>query len=82
LVEDVPPPFGYRHLAGERYIDRRGMVLPAPPGWAARTKDQIAADWDYARRCTGRPGNVPVRELADHAPINYVSAVLGVREGP
>ena len=82
LVEDVPPPFGYRHLAGERYIDRRGMVRPAPPGWAERTRDQIAADWDYARRCTGRPRNVPVRELADHAPINYVSAVLGVREGP
>jgi hypothetical protein len=24
-------------------------------------------------------GTVPLRELADHAPINYSSAVLGVR---
>lgn len=28
-----------------------------------------------------RTGNVPWRALADHAPINYVSALLGAREG-
>jgi len=29
-----------------------------------------------------RTGNVLWRALADHAPINYVSALLGAREGP
>jgi hypothetical protein len=82
LVEDLRAPLGYRHLAGERYIDRRGVVRPSPPGWLERTRDQLAADADFVLRCAGRPGNVPLRELADHAPINYVSAVLGVREGP
>jgi hypothetical protein len=26
-----------------------------------------------------RPGTVPVRELADHTPVNYLSAVMGLR---
>jgi len=79
LVEDLPPLL-FVHLDGERYIDRLGNVRAASPGRMARIADQLRANWDY-RRCLG-PGNVPLRELADHAPINYVSATLGIRQGP
>jgi pimeloyl-ACP methyl ester carboxylesterase len=82
VVTTVPPAFGYGHIDGELYIDRAGHVLPAAPGRWARLKDKWAARRDYLARCAGRPGNVAARELADHAPINYVGAVLGVREGP
>lgn len=81
-VTTVPPPLGCGHLGTELYIDRTGRVLAAAPGWWQRHRDKWAARRDYLARCTGRPGNVAVRALADHAPINYVSAVLGVREGP
>lgn len=81
-VTTVPPALGYGHLGTELYIDRTGRVLPAPPGRWQRLRDKWAARRDYLARCAGRPGNVPLRALADHAPINYVSAVLGVREGP
>ncbi|HEX8240676.1 MAG TPA: lipase family protein [Allosphingosinicella sp.] len=80
IVEDLPPPGLFVHLDGERYIDRLGNVRPTAPGTMARIADQLRANWDY-RRCIG-PGNAPARELADHAPINYVSATLGARQGP
>ena len=35
---------------------------------------------EYFIKYGGRIGNVLFRDLADHAPVNYVSAVLGVRE--
>jgi pimeloyl-ACP methyl ester carboxylesterase len=82
VVTTVPPALGYSHLDGELYIDHAGNVLPTAPGWWGRMKDKWAARREYLARCAGRPGNVLARELADHAPINYVSAVLGVREGP
>ena len=82
VVATVPPALGYGHLDGELYIGRAGKVLPTAPGWWSRMRDKWAARRDYLARCAGRPGNVLARELADHAPINYISAVLGVREGP
>jgi pimeloyl-ACP methyl ester carboxylesterase len=82
VVATVPPALGYGHLGGELYIDRAGRVLPAAPGRWARLKDKWAGRRDYLARCAGRPGNVLARELADHAPINYISGVLGRREGP
>jgi hypothetical protein len=82
MVATVPPALGYGHLGTERYIDHVGLVLPEPPALWARAKDKWAGRRAYLARCAGRPGNVPLRALADHAPINYVSAILGVREGP
>lgn len=81
-VTTVPPNVGYKHLSGERYIDRSGRIRPQPPDDVERLRDRSLAALTYVRRCTGRPGNVALRELADHAPINYVSALLGVRQGP
>lgn len=81
LVADLPPAVGYKHLTGERYIDRLARIADQPPGRLDRAGDQIAASAEYLVRCA-RPGNAPLRNLADHAPINYVSALLGVRTGP
>lgn len=80
-VADLPPAVGYKHLDGERYIDRTGRVLASPPGFLDRELDQAEAALDYLRRYV-RLGNAPTRGFADHAPVNYLSAILGVREGP
>ena len=75
IVCNVPPAGTWYADAGSmRYIDRRGVV------GATLDVTDIAADRANARReylakYAARPGNVLVRELADHAPINYVRAL-------
>ena len=71
------PPLLYRHLDGLHYIDRHGKVHPGGLGRADAAADRVAAGASYLP-LLGR-GNCVLRELADHAPINYVSAILGVR---
>jgi len=76
VVCNVPPAGAWYADAGSmRYIDRRGVV------GATLDATDIAADRANARReylakYAARPGNVLVRELADHAPINYVRALM------
>jgi hypothetical protein len=81
-VTRVPPPWGFVHLPGERYIDRRGHVAAEPPTFLARLGDRALGHLDYLRKCSFVKGNVLTRSLADHAPINYISGALGVRRGP
>ena len=59
------------------YIDRHGKVHPGGLGRMDAAADRVAAGASYLP-LLGR-GNCVLRELADHAPINYVSAILGVR---
>lgn len=47
-----------------------------PPNWRGWP---ISGSLDYLRRHAWRPGNLLLRSLADHAPVNYISAVLGLR---
>lgn len=81
LVAKAPPPtlFGYKyqHAGLLHYIDRGGTVMTSPPqGTIDGDRREASAAYDqYAVF----KGYVPVRALADHAPINYVSAVMGVR---
>lgn len=75
----VPPPVSFTHLDGFRYIDRLGAVHAQDPGNWAITKDRTRATWDYL--WMKQANKVTLRTLADHAPINYVSAVLGERDG-
>jgi triacylglycerol lipase len=79
MVTTVPYGFlGYVHFGELRYIDRNGIVhWPAPPA-AAMKEDWAQGKREY-RRFHGGAGNVPVRHFADHAPVNYVSAVAGKR---
>lgn len=80
-VTEVPPPIPgilYQHVGSPQYIDRKGRVTP-DPGILRIGEDRLAANVEYAATYAGRPGNNLVRALADHAPINYVSAVMGIR---
>jgi hypothetical protein len=82
-VTAVPPSLiGYAHLSGEHYIDHSGQVHSDPPTADELAEDRRAGRLIYASRYAWKVWrNVLVRELADHAPINYVSAVTGKRTG-
>jgi hypothetical protein len=77
LVTRVPPLI-YEHLNGLHYIDRHGTVREGGLSATEAVPERLAAAASYAVQYL-RPGNCPLRDLADHAPINYVSAILGVR---
>jgi pimeloyl-ACP methyl ester carboxylesterase len=80
LVTSVPPRLlGYVHIAPERYIDRFGVVHDTPPPELV-ADDRRAARRSYALHHAWQVWrNVTVRDLADHAPINYISGVIGRR---
>jgi pimeloyl-ACP methyl ester carboxylesterase len=83
-VDAVPgavPPIVYRHLGGMIYIDHLGAQHSPPPDKTALKEDRRRARRIYRRKCL-RLGNAPSRTLADHAPVNYISALLGRRTGP
>jgi hypothetical protein len=71
--------FGFVHVAEGRYIDRHGADLGNAPSGVI-SDDRMHARGEYFIKYGGRIGNVLFRDLADHAPVNYASAVLGVRE--
>jgi pimeloyl-ACP methyl ester carboxylesterase len=70
---------GYRHIGIEQYIDRTGRVLSPPPDPALRRSDCCAARRESWRDTSLARGELPLRSFTDHAPINYVSALLGIR---
>ena len=78
IVTNLPPPklLGYQHIPGNIYyinFDRDVEVLdPADP---SIIPDQIRAGADYTLKHSWVVGDVAVRPLADHAPVNYVWAV-------
>lgn len=82
FVTNLPPPLWFRHVAEMHYVDRLGVVRSPPPGLMRRMGDRVRADLSYAVKRTFRRGSVWFRTGADHAPINYVAAVLGRRVGP
>lgn len=84
FVTRVPPAlFDCIHIEGETYIDSGGRMHRPPPGEEAVRKDRRAAGRAYFLKHGWQLWkNVPFRFGADHAPINYVSAVLGRRTGP
>jgi len=74
LVTRVPPSeLGYTPIAEPYYIDRNGHITLNPqPSFIA--SDRTAAEADYLLQYAWKIGDVGVRDLADHAPINYVWA--------
>lgn len=75
IVTRVPPAIlGYAHAGDPYYIDREGKIR-FNPGEAAICADRVAAAAEYLAEYSWRIGDVAVRELADHAPVNYVYAV-------
>ena len=84
LVTQVPPEglLDARHVVSQVYIDGAGRLHSPPPDAAAIARDRRAARFAYLRKYGWKFWkNVPSRFGADHAPINYVSALLGRREG-
>jgi hypothetical protein len=62
----------FTHVCPARYVDRNGTLKPDITD-ADRHRDQEAARQAYRTTLT----SAPLRDLADHAPINYVSAFAG-----
>jgi hypothetical protein len=79
LVTRLPPPevpgFGsYEHYGDLYYIaENRTIYRDAQDHFV--DDDRMSASANYLLKYGWRSGNVAVRELADHAPINYVAAL-------
>jgi hypothetical protein len=63
----------YEHYGQEYYIDRSRQITTGLSE-SEIEKDRLAAASEYIVKYAWRNGNVAVRELVDHAPINYVTA--------
>jgi hypothetical protein len=75
VVAQLPPPLvGYEHLDDALYINRQREII-ANPSSEVVSGDQLRARLDYLLRYAWKPGNTFLRSLADHAPINYVTAM-------
>ncbi len=71
-VARVPPEFmGYRHAGKPYYIDRNRKVKFDPKDSFVED-DQLQAEKEYLEKYAWRIGDVALRPLADHAPVNYV----------
>lgn len=82
LVTRVPPDkfMGYKHTGALHYITQGGEVkLLQNDDDPIIESDRDSAAKKYLVDYALFPGTVWVRELADHAPINYVSGVMGLR---
>ena len=76
LVTRLPPELlGYTHVPGLIYIDRHGKLSPQPSEMRIG-EDIRVARLEYFASESWRPGNLAMRDFADHSPINYVSGVL------
>jgi hypothetical protein len=77
LVSRVPPEvLGYAHIPGKiYYIDFNRNVRQIDPNDPYIDRDRTIAEEDYLKNYSWRIGDVALRPLADHAPVNYVLPV-------
>lgn len=75
VVPTVPPPYmGYHHAGEALHIDHQGQILDSP-SYSELRLDRRAGRRAYSALWLEDPARcVPFRELADHAPINYIRA--------
>jgi len=76
IVTRIPPKgMGYVHL-GKPYYIAQNRTITLGPDDAFIDKDRLTAFLEYPMKYESwRKENVGVREMADHTPVNYVSAV-------
>jgi hypothetical protein len=67
---------GFHHIGKPYYIDR-GRKITFAPDDDFMHDDHVHAEIDYLEKHAWRLGEVAVRDLADHAPMNYVWPVRG-----
>ena len=78
LVTRIPTEsLGFLHNGTLHYLDRHGLSQTYSE--AAIAEDRSLAAMAYLQDFSCLGGTVWVRELADHSPVNYVSAVAGLR---
>lgn len=70
----------YKHVGRLEYLDKDGVLVTDPEDSFVKA-DRSAARWVYLKKYSWRWGTELLRGMADHAPINYVSA-LRVRRTP
>jgi Lipase (class 3) len=81
VVARVPPAVGgYTHLPTRTYITRAAQIESNPPDSFVED-DQWDGREDYLKEYAWKVGTVLVRDLADHAPINYVRAFFSGAAG-
>lgn len=74
VITEVPPEaLGFVHVGPALYLDREAGQHKAPPDDVVAA-DRFKARIGYFAEHTWRWGRVSVRDLADHAPINYLRA--------
>lgn len=73
-LESLSPKVKYAHHGVPYYIDRHRLITENPDD-VFIDKDRLAAAEEYLREYAWQIGNVGTRGLADHATINYVTAV-------
>jgi len=81
-VTEVPLEYsGYRHIGNPTYLTWDGSVVENPdPSFVA--VDRSRGRVEYARRYAWQFWrNVLVRDLADHAPVNYARVVFARQDG-
>ncbi len=77
IVCRLPPDiWGYQHVGTVQYINRDG-VRQTNPGAEEMHADRAQGREQYVLQYAWKIGNVAVRDLADHAPVNYVSGIIG-----
>jgi hypothetical protein len=89
-VTTVPPPLsglGYVHLEPASFIDADGVVKAGLSDAEIRERQARAGGRGldvgailtrFAARNATDEGGIPLRDLTDHAPINYVAALMGL----
>jgi hypothetical protein len=81
VVTRVPPPGVYTHLPTFTYITRTAQRVSDPEPSIVE-EDHLKARAEYLSDYAWRLGAVLVRDLADHAPINYVRAFFADAQEP
>ncbi|SAK74243.1 Lipase (class 3) [Caballeronia temeraria] len=76
VVTELPPEVGgYVHAGEAAYLTRKGVRASSSDEAFVRG-DRTAAREHYLLHYAWKAGNVVVRDLADHAPINYVRCFM------
>jgi hypothetical protein len=72
LVARIPLKImGFEQLGTPYYIDRN-RTITFNPSSGSIIEDHVVAAAEYLAKYALKPGNERLRELADHAPINYI----------